>query len=359
MKTSTSGDLMDLGSDVLRDIRKRRGQTQAEFAAFLNKELNRNYSPPMISRWEQGKEPVPSIVRLFLAGRSATTVQAPVCERPLVLALANQKGGVAKTTSSINIAWALARAGHATLLVDFDHQSNATAGLGLNNYELDASGRTIASVMLDNLPVGDAVVRVRDDIPLFLLPGGSRLAEADLVLTREIGGEWVLKETLAPLAGRFSFIVIDCGPHLGPTTVNALTAADYVLIPSDPTPWSTRGIPLILRAIDRIRRRIRPGLEILGILPTRVDPRLVQDRETMQELHDIFGSAVPILDPVISTTYYNHAAAAGQPILELYPGARGVSVYVDIAEKLIALAVARHALPLPPSVPAHPVPAET
>ncbi|NKD77284.1 AAA family ATPase [Haematospirillum sp. H1815] len=356
MKTSTPGDLMDLSADVLRDIRKRRGQTQAEFAAFLNKELSRNYSPPMISRWEQGKEPVPSIVRLFLVGSSAT-VQEPVCEQPLVLALANQKGGVAKTTSSINIAWALARAGHATLLVDFDHQSNATAGLGLNNYELDASGRTIASVMLDNLPVNDAVVRVRDDIPLFLLPGGSRLAEADLVLTREIGGEWVLKETLAPLAGRFSFIVIDCGPHLGPTTVNALTAADYVLIPSDPTPWSTRGIPLILRAIDRIRRRIRPGLEILGILPTRVDPRLVQDRETMQELHDIFGSAVPILDPVISTTYYNHAAAAGQPILELYPGARGVSVYVDLAENLIALAAARH-VSVPP-VPAHPVPAET
>lgn len=336
---------MDLSPDDLRAIRQDRGETQEAFADYVNRAVGRRYDKSSVSRWERGLEAVPSIVRLFLQAEKARVAgtapqdDAPALRltRPVVIALANQKGGVGKTTSAINLGYAFAKAGYRTLIVDCDHQANATAGLGMDNFDLDQRGVTLAKPMLQDAPLETVVLEARDDIPLYLVPAGYGLAEADQVLATEIGGERILAEKLGEIGERFDFILLDCPPHLGAMTVNALSAATWVLLPTETEPWSTRGIPMMLRTIDRVRKRINPRLDVLGLLPTRYAPREVQHQDTLQELQDLFGGKFHLFTPIERGTQYGQAAAAGKPMLESFLRTKGAEAYAQLATEIVTL----------------------
>jgi len=252
-----------------------------------------------------------------------------------VIAVANQKGGVGKTTTAVNLGYALARCGHRVLLVDLDPQANATVHLGLNPFDLNKAKRTIYQALLRDVPLIEIIQPVMDDLPFYCAPSSLSLAAADTELIAEPGGAFVLRETLQNLLDPYDFVIIDCPPHLGLLTINALSAADQVLIPTQSEMLSAMGIPLLLETIDKIRRRSNPALRILGILPTMYSPRQTQDRATLAELRELYGRRTRIFPEVLRTTVYAQSAAAGRPTLEAAPGALGIEAYVSLADRIV------------------------
>lgn len=323
---------MQFSCDSLRAIRLERGETQEEFAEFLNHHLDRHYRKTRISRWEKGAEDIPQNVALFLMGRQTMSKI-----KTTVIAIANQKGGVGKTTTAVNLGYALARAGYRSLVVDADPQANATVHLGLNPFELNQKGQTLYQVLLKDMPFGEIIKPVSEDAPLFLAPSSLTLAAADTELVAEPGGAFVLREKLQSIRDEFTFVIVDCPPHLGLLTVNALSAADQVLIPTQTELLSAMGIPLLLETIDKICRRSNPALRIFGILPTMYSPRQTQDKATLAELQQLYGSRTRIFPEVVRTTVYAQSAAAGRPTLEAAPQALGIEAYQTLAAELIAV----------------------
>lgn len=320
------------GAD-LKAIRDMRGETQAQLAAHLNGLLGRNYAANKISKWESGHEPIPQNVVLVLRGVTDDTRS----RRAYVLAVANQKGGVGKTVSAVNLAWAVAAMGYRTLLVDADPQGNATVHLGLQPPVLVEDKKTLYNVLLEDVGVGEVIVNVGDNgEPLDIIPSGIDLAAADAQLMAEPNGGMVLRDVLRTVLGSYDVIIIDTPPHLGLLTINALSAADGVLIPVQTEPFATIGIPLLESTIAKTRRRGNPDLRIFGILPTMANLQLTQDRETLEELEEDYGGQYRIFRPVLRATVYAKSTASGRPLLAIDPKARGVSAYVDLARALAA-----------------------
>lgn len=313
---------------ALAEFRKAMGMSQPQFAEWLNKKLNRRYDRNRISKMESGAEAVPAAVRLL-------TQRPAVLERTVVVAVANQKGGVGKTTTAVNLGYALAASGHETLIVDMDSQANATIHLGQNPLRLDEAQRTIYHVMLRRQPLAEVVVAVSDTAPLFLAPSSLSLAAAETELIAEPGSTQILAEKLKSLGGRFRFVVIDCAPQLGQLTMNALGAAHYVLVPTQTAALSMMGIPQLLSTIDKIQDRVNPGLSVFGILPTMFDSRTSQDKESLEELRALYGERYRIFPEVGQATIYPRSAAAGRITLEVSPDTRGMEIYVELAKALI------------------------
>ncbi|MCX8643904.1 MULTISPECIES: ParA family protein [Bifidobacterium] len=270
-----------------------------------------------------------------LLGREYETFAAP---EPLkqhgparVLAMCNQKGGVGKTTSSINIAGSLCQYGRRVLIVDFDPQGAATVGLGINANSVD---NTIYTAMFDtSLDVHEVVRHTRFD-GLDIIPANIDLSAAEIQLVTEVGREQALAATIRPLRQEYDAIIIDCQPSLGLLTVNALTAADGVIIPVAAEFFALRGVALLMQSIEKVRSRINPDLQIYGVLVTMYTKTLHSD-EVLQRIYEAFKGKV--LHSIISRSIkLPDATVAGEPITMFAPEHKTAKEYREVARELIA-----------------------
>ena len=249
-----------------------------------------------------------------------------------VVAICNQKGGVGKTTSTINLGAALTEYGRRVLLVDFDPQGALSVGLGVASHHLD---RTVYNLIMEqNVPV-DEVVRPTSVPGMDLLPSNIDLSAAEVQLVTEVGREQALGRALQPLLPHYDFILVDCQPSLGLLTINALTCADGVLIPLECEFFSLRGVALLMDTIDKVRERLNPKLTITGILATMYDPRTLHAREVMARVVEAFGDTV--FDAVINRTVrFPETTVAGEPITRWAPKSSGAKAYRTLAREVIA-----------------------
>jgi chromosome partitioning protein len=249
-----------------------------------------------------------------------------------VLAVCNQKGGVGKTTSTINLGAALAEYGRRVLLVDFDPQGALSVGLGVHPHQLD---QTIYNVIMEsNVDVEDVLLRtcVKD---MDLLPSNIDLSAAEIQLVAEVGREHTLVRTLRPLIEHYDYILVDCQPSLGLLTVNALAAADGVIIPLECEFFSLRGVALLIDTIEKVKERLNPKVGITGILATMYDPRTLHSREVMARVVEAFGETV--FDSVINRTVrFPETTVAGEPITRWAPRSAGATAYRQLAREVIA-----------------------
>nr|WP_276320001.1 ParA family protein [Haloactinopolyspora alba] len=249
-----------------------------------------------------------------------------------VVAMCNQKGGVGKTTTVINLGAALAGYGRRVLLVDFDPQGALSVGLGLDAHDLELS---IYNVLMDNsLRSADILQKTPVD-GMDLLPANIDLSAAEIQLVTEVGREQALNRILAPLVPHYDVILIDCQPSLGLLTVNALTASDGVVVPLECEYFALRGVALLKETIEKVRDRLNPRLEIEGLLATMYDSRTVHGREVLSRLVEAFGDRV--FHTVIGRTVrFPETTVAGTPITSFAPSSRGASAYRQLAREVLA-----------------------
>jgi chromosome partitioning protein len=251
-----------------------------------------------------------------------------------VIALANQKGGVAKTTSTANLGFALALRGRRVLLIDADPQASLTIYLGHQPFELQERERTLYFALVQDYPLPSLVL---DGTPA-LIPSSIRLAKADRELMQAMRySDTLLRDALSELLPRYDHVLIDCMPHLGILTSNALTAADLVLIPVRTEYLSIEGIPLILEEIEETRARSNRKLGILGILPTMFSRSFTQDQDALAALEEIARiQHLRVFDPIARSTEYDKATSQGMPTVVLSPKAPGVDAYYKLADVIIS-----------------------
>lgn len=249
-----------------------------------------------------------------------------------VIAMCNQKGGVGKTTTTINLAAALAEYGRRVLVVDFDPQGAASVGLGINPHELD---RTIYNLLMErDARIGDAL-RSTATAGLDLLPANIDLSAAEVQLVGEVARESVLARVLRPVLDDYDVVLVDCQPSLGLLTVNALTAAHGVVIPLECEFFALRGVALLIETIEKVRDRLNPRLEVDGILATMYDSRTLHAREVVARVHEAFGDT--LLQTVIGRTVkFPDATVAAEPITTYAPTHAGAAAYRQLARELVA-----------------------
>jgi chromosome partitioning protein len=268
------------------------------------------------------------------AGASDVPEPAPLTEHgpARVIAVANQKGGVGKTTSTINVGAALAEYGRKVLLVDFDPQGALSVGLGVQPHQLDA---TVYNLLMERDAEVDEVIRPTNVPGMDLLPSNIDLSAAEVQLVFEVGREQALARALKPVLDRYDIVLIDCQPSLGLLTINALAAADTVLIPLACEFFSLRGVALLMDTIDKVRDRLNPNLDILGILATMFDPRTLHTREVRQRVIEAFGDLV--FEAVINRTVrFPETTVAGEPITTWAPMSNGAQSYRLLAREVLS-----------------------
>ena len=249
-----------------------------------------------------------------------------------VVALCNQKGGVGKTTSTINLGAALTEYGRRVLLVDFDPQGALSVGLGVQPHQLD---RTVYDVLMES-SVGLDDVLLKTNVPgMDLVPSNIDLSAAEVQLVNEVAREQTLARALTPALPDYDLVLIDCQPSLGLLTVNALTAADEVVIPLECEFFSLRGVALLIDTIEKVRERLNPRLHIAGILATMYDARTVHGREVFARVVEAFGDTV--FDTVITRTVrFPETTVAGEPITTWAPSSSGAQQYRALAKEVLA-----------------------
>ncbi len=249
-----------------------------------------------------------------------------------VIAMCNQKGGVGKTTTTINLGAALAEYGRRVLVVDFDPQGAASVGLGVSPHELD---RTVYNLLMERDADIHAVIRATDQPNLDLLPANIDLSAAEVQLVGEVARETVLARALRPVLDEYDVVLVDCQPSLGLLTVNALTAAHGVLIPLECEFFALRGVALLVETIEKVRDRLNPRLEVDGILATMYDSRTLHAREVVARVHEAFGDT--LLQTVIGRTVkFPDATVAAEPITTYAPTHSGAAAYRQLARELVA-----------------------
>ena len=252
-----------------------------------------------------------------------------------VIAIANQKGGVGKTTSTVNVARALVDAGASVLMVDCDPQSSLSIIYGVDPLKLRAletAGKTLYYGLVKETPLADLVIA---GTPA-LIPASIRLANAETELASPFGTATILRDRLAPLREKFDVILLDCPPQLSLLTVNALTAADAVLVPCKTDYLSIMGISLLLETIENVRKRANPRIRTIGILPTLFNARASHDSEALQELRNaVANTKIEVFDPVNRSTAFDKANVEGRAALELFPNTPGVDQYRLVANRIL------------------------
>jgi chromosome partitioning protein len=250
--------------------------------------------------------------------------------RPLVIAIANQKGGVGKTTTAINLGAELASSGRRTLLIDLDPQANATAGLGLNSVR----EATVYDVVLDGARLDSIIIETPQD-RLSLAPSGPDLAGAEVELVPALAREQRLRRAIEALApATFDVVLIDCSPSLGLLTINALTAADEVLVPVQCEYLALEGLGQLTRTLDAVRRNLNPGLRLGGLLLTMYDSRTNLSQQVAAEVRAHFPQTFQTVIP--RSVKISEAPSHGLPIGQYAPGTPAAKAYAIFAAELSA-----------------------
>jgi chromosome partitioning protein len=278
---------------------------------------------------------VPAAVELGPTGRPLPDLPEP---RPLsehgparVISMCNQKGGVGKTTTTINLGASLAEYGRKVLLVDFDPQGSLSVGLGLNPHEMEF---TIYNLLMQRDIALDEVV-VPSGVPgMDLLPSNIDLSAAEVQLVHEVAREQTLQRVLAPALKAYDVILIDCQPSLGLLTVNALTASDGVIVPLECEYFALRGVALLKTTIDKVRERLNPKLEIDGVLGTMFDGRTLHGREVMERLVQAWGDKV-FHTVIRRTVKFSDSTVAGEPITSYASSSTGAESYRQLAKEVL------------------------
>jgi chromosome partitioning protein len=245
-----------------------------------------------------------------------------------VIAFANQKGGVAKTTTTLNLAAALAEAGHRVLCVDMDPQGNLTMSQGVDPENLE---RSMYDVLVHDHPIRDVIHRAEVDVACASID----LASAEIAMSTKIGRERSLDKALRPVKADYDFICIDTPPSLGLLTINALTAATKVIVPVQCEYLSMRGLAQLQNTLEMIRENLNPDVEIEGILPTLVDTRTLHAREALELLEESFGDQV-FVTRIRKTIRFAEAPVRGMSVLRYDPNGVAADAYRRLAKEVLS-----------------------
>lgn len=247
-----------------------------------------------------------------------------------IISLCNQKGGVGKTTTTINLGAALASYGRRVLAVDFDPQGALSAGLGVVTHDVT----TIYDLLLSSSKDPSEAIQHTSVPGLDVIPANIDLSAAEVHLVNEVAREQILARVLKKVSADYDVILVDCQPSLGILTVNALTASHGVLIPLECEFFALRGVALLIETIDKVRDRLNPAIQLDGILATMYDSRTLHSREVLERVVDAFGDSV--LETVIGRTVkFPDASVAGVPITEFAPEHAAAKAYLQAARELI------------------------
>ena len=251
---------------------------------------------------------------------------------PRVFAVANQKGGVGKTTTTVNLGACFAELGQRVLIVDLDPQANASTGLGLNPRQLDYS---LYDVLLQGVPMED-VIEPTSVKQLYVAPASLDLAGAEIELVPAFSRETKLKEAIASVADDYDIVLIDCPPSLGLLTINGLTAATEVLVPIQTEYYALEGLGQLIRNVDLVTRNLNPDLQLSTIVLVMFDARTKLSGQVADEVREHFGDKV-MRHVIPRTVRLSEAPSFGQPITTFDPLSRGAIAYTDLAKEILGV----------------------
>jgi chromosome partitioning protein len=271
--------------------------------------------------------------KTFKAVRPVTG--APAKKRTFILAVTNLKGGVAKTTTACNVGWGIADSGLSCLIIDLDMQANATSDLGFDIAQVQENGLSMASVLRGQHNMDDILLQY-GDTNLWVAPSAKVLTDVERQLSTEIGGEKRLAQKVNTVRDRFDVIIFDCGPNLNLLTINALSMADFLIIPVQTEYLAAHGTLSLLDTVSQVRDNYNPGLTILPILPTMFSERNSQEQATLGELRQLVSDIVPIFDPVPRATVFSKASASGHPALRASGRSKAVATYRDYVKMILS-----------------------
>ena len=247
-----------------------------------------------------------------------------------VLAVANQKGGVGKTTTAVNLSACLAALGKKVLLVDSDPQGNASSGLGVNKSELK---QCVYDALVNDVPAGELIRSVNIE-NLFLLPATIQLAGAEIELVSMMSRESRLKRVLEKVKYDYDFVIIDCPPSLGLLTINALTAANAVLVPIQCEFYALEGLAQLMNTVQLVQRNLNPALKLEGVVMTMFDARTNLSIQVVDEVKQHFRSKV-YQTIIPRNVRLSEAPSHGQPVIHYDPRSKGAEVYFDLAREVL------------------------
>ena len=251
--------------------------------------------------------------------------------KPLhTIAIINQKGGVGKSTTTVNLAAALGKQGRKVLIVDFDPQGNSTSGIGVDKEGLT---QCIYDALLHDVPAEELIHDTVSD-RVYIIPATIQLAGAEIELVSAMARETRLKDLLEPVKDEFDFIFIDCPPSLGLLTINALAAADSVLIPIQCEYYALEGVTKLLESMRMVKGRINKDLETYGVLMTMFDSRTSLSNQVVEEVQNYFGD-IAFKTCIPRSVKVSEAPSYGMPVIEYAPNNKGARAYMDLAKEVI------------------------